>query len=145
MIKFKHLQLRSEFEGDICVNDYHLNPKLQAIVFALAGFMEYFFGKHIVITEILRDQETQDRYYTGNAQYAEKSWKSVHQFGCGVDVRISDFTDDEVEECIAFLSGAFDYGDDKHDVVVIHDIGFGRHLHLQVKPGISHIHDNYPK
>jgi len=135
MIKFKHLQLPAEFEGDLTVNDCPLNPKLQAMVFALNDFAEYFFGKSITITEILRDQETQDKYYAGNAKYAEKPWKSVHQFGCGVDVRAAGFSDDEIEEMIAFLSGAFDYGDDKHDVVVIHDVGLGKHIHLQVKPG----------
>ena len=135
MIKFKHLQLQSEFEGDITVSGFPLNAKLQSMVFALNGFVEYFFGKSITITEILRDQETQDRYYKENAKYAKKPWKSVHQFGCGVDVRVAGFNDDEVEEMVAFLSGAFDYGDDKHDVVVNHDIGLGRHIHLQVKAG----------
>ena len=134
MMKFKHSKLAEDFEGYTLLNGCKLNPKLQAMVFTLAGFMEYFFHKDIIITEILRDQGTQNKYYAGNAKYAKKPWKSVHQFGCGVDVRISDFTENEIEKCVDFLKGAFEYGDNKHSVVVIHDIGLGKHMHLQVKP-----------
>ena len=132
MIYFKFPELRAEFEGERTINEYKIRPKLRVMVFALAGYVIYHFNKSLVVTEILRDQKIQDQYYRDNPEYRKKPWKSVHQFGRGVDIRAGNFTDDEINKVLAFLNSAFDYGDGEHKAALCHDIGFGKHFHLQV-------------
>ena len=134
MIDFKHPALRDEFAGRRSVDGQTIHPKIRAPVFALSGYADYHWGKSLTVTEILRDAKTQDRYYRGSASYQRKPWKSVHQFGCGVDFRAANFTEAETAEMLAFLNDNFDYGDDKHKTAVCHDIGLGKHLHLQIHP-----------
>ena len=122
-ILFKSHNLQLEF--------MNIDGRLQTIIYALAGFTVFKFGKAITLTELLRSQEMQDRYYSDSQQYLANPWKSVHQYGRGADVSLSFYTDEEVKEIEQFLNNTFKYvGTVK--TALIHNVGFGNHLHIQV-------------
>ena len=135
MISFKFPHLRAEFEGRRAVEGYKVQPGLLKLLFFLEGYCQYHFGKSIVVTELLRDGAAQDRLYKRLPEYAKKPWKSVHQFGCGADIRTSNFTQSEIDEIADIINRWFDYDQEgSHPSAIAHDIGRGKHLHLQVKP-----------
>jgi hypothetical protein len=139
VILFKFPHLKEEFEGKHNDSGYSIHPRLQAVIFALAGLVQYYFNKDICITGILRTQIQQDQLYRGKIKaegekYELKPWKSPHQFGCAADIRTSDFEPDEIEHCLNFLNETFEYGSGGKKTAIYHDIGSGAHLHLQVKP-----------
>ena len=138
LIKFKLTLLKDEFDGELSLEGNSLHPKLRTIVFTLAGYTDYHFGKDIVITEILRDQATQDKYYCRNPEYQANPWKSVHQFGCGVDLRTWGFTERQLQEILDYINHSFSYDlEGSHPVALCHDIGRGKHFHLQVSPAMK--------
>jgi hypothetical protein len=135
MISFLHSGLRQEFDGERTIEGYKIHPELRKIIFTLAGYIQYRFQKDLVITEILRDKVMQDRYYRDNPKYRANPWKSVHQFGCGVDIRSYIFKENELVELVNFVNRNFSYDAQKsHQVALCHDIGWGKHIHLQVSP-----------
>ena len=138
LIKFKLPLLKDEFEGELSLEGYSLHPELRMIVFTLAGFADYHFRKDVTITEILRDQATQDKYYCRNPEYRVNPWKSVHQFGCGVDLRTWGFTERQLQEILDYINHSFSYDlEGSHPVALCHDIGRGKHFHLQVSPAMK--------
>ncbi len=131
MIRFKHTALQGEFEEAPNEDGAKLSSGLRLIVFALAGFADYHFGKDVVITHILRSQAQQDEFYRENPRYKGKPWKSVHQLGRGIDIRSSLFNRGEIDRIIGYLNLHFLYGGGK-PTALYHNIGRGAHLHLQV-------------
>lgn len=109
----------------------NLDDRLFVIVCTLSSLTYNFFNKPLIITEIFRNQEMQDYYYRDVAGYKEKPWKSVHQFGRGIDFRAKDFTKGEQSEIKMFLNTHFEYGHGKK-TCLIHEIDDGWHGHLQV-------------
>jgi hypothetical protein len=125
LILYKMDNLKSEFA------DTNLDYRLRVIVYALAGFVYHNFGKNITITEILRTQEMQDLYYKDDPIYKQSKWLSTHQYWRAIDLSLKYFTDSEIEEIAKFLSH-FQYGSIGKSTAIIHDIGLGKHLHIQV-------------
>lgn len=125
MIKFKHEWLKNEFNNSI-------HPRLRVIVYAIAGFCEYEFNKNLTITEILRTQATQDIYYKDSPAYQRKPWKSVHQYGKGVDCRSFDFSMKEIKRIDEFVDKHFVYDKRRRESSIYHSVGHGNHLHFQV-------------
>jgi len=128
IIEFKEHHLQLEFLS------LDLDSRLQVVLYALAGFVWFNFGKSITITEILRTQAMQDEYYKDNESYKEKPWLSVHQFGRGADVSIKWFTVQEVKDIEKFLKTNFVYSTAFKSICIVHDIGRGNHIHIQVDP-----------
>lgn len=124
IIEFKHPQLEEQFP--------YLDKRLQVIIYTMAGFSWTQFGKSVTMTELFRTQTMQDEYYKSNVSYQIKPWKSVHQFNRGADCSVLFYTDNEIETVVEFLNHRFIYGSDDHKTAVYHDIGLGKHIHLQV-------------
>lgn len=130
MVLFKFPELKVEFDGKKDVGEARLHPRLRLMVFALTGFADYHFGRDIIITHILRTQEEQDAFYGNDPRYEAAPWKSVHQFGRGVDIRSTSFTRDEIGRMVDFINLNFPYGGGK-SAALQHNIGSGAHIHLQ--------------
>ena len=111
MIKFKRKKFRSEFED--------LDVRLIHIAFALAGVVEYEFGKDLVITSVKRTDTN-----------------STHGHRRALDFRVSTamgkyFTDEEVEFMKVFCS-YYRYGNSRPTLYVHENrMGQGNHGHLQ--------------
>ena len=126
-MKFKERFLELEFNGQ------RINRKLRFMVNAIDNFCQYHFDNEITITHIIRNQEQQDSFYANDPVYQRKSWKSVHQYGRGVDLRSYDFTDDEIAKLCEFVNQVFPYGDGIHKACICHNVGRGKHIHVQIK------------
>lgn len=125
IINYKHDNIKHEFEDD------NLDFRVKIIVYALAGFAYYNFGKSLTITEIFRTQEMQDAYYKDDPIYNQKPFFSVHQLWRAVDVSVKYFTDSELEAIKGFLEH-IEYGKIGLKTGLIHNIGMGEHIHIQV-------------
>ena len=112
-----------DFKDDDCkkeFNDDRLDCRIRTIIFALAGFVEFTFGKDITITSVWRPHTTDS---------------GVHEAWRAVDVRSIYFTDDEIKAILAFLNSFF-YGKSSAgqdlQTAICHDVGQGIHIHAQV-------------
>ena len=78
LIEFKYPELEAEFEK--------LDFRLQALTYALAGYMYHKYGKDLIVVSCIR----------------ENDMTSVHYWLCGLDFRIqpndedSIYTDEEI-------------------------------------------------
>lgn len=127
MISFKTDKIKKEFTSD------KVHPRLKKIMTMLSIFCEVEFAKDIVVTELLRTQAEQDRYYGKNPAYIKKPWNSVHQFGRGCDIRtINHFTPTEIKKIVAFLNIITYRKKSKVKTATYHNIGLGNHIHIQV-------------
>ncbi len=128
-----------------------MDARLQFIAYSIMGFAHQTFGKDLVITEIMRNEEQQRSYYRQPKTGPYK--KSVHQFGRGIDFGIRPYRKDDldfwpysvatacpaIEEAEAktidaWFSQLVAYDDERpeYDSVVHHNVGMGYHIHLQV-------------
>lgn len=84
-------------------------------------------GEDITITELIRtDSEQQELFETGKSARI-----SVHQFGRGADVRL--FKNNNLNLLVeGYLNEKYPYGKGTIKTALIHDVGAGNHLHLQV-------------
>ena len=112
MITFKRKKFRSEFED--------LDIRLVHIALALTGFVEYEFGKNLIITSVKRTD-----------------LNSTHGHRRALDFRISQrfgeyFTEEEVELMRQFCK-YYKYGNNRPTLYVHENRGSqGLHGHLQV-------------
>lgn len=125
LIIYKHDNLKAEFA------DPRLDTRLRVIIYALAGFVYFNFGKNLTLTEIFRTQEMQDLYYKDDPLYKQKPFLSVHQIWRAADISIIYFTEPEIADMAKFLAH-FEYGKIDYNTAKFHDIGLGKHLHIQV-------------
>jgi hypothetical protein len=91
-----------------------------------------------------RTQSEQDYIYTvlvddsTKAQYKLKPWLSVHQFKRGIDFRCSDMTDEMKDFTKHFFAQTVYDGTQPGKLTcLIHDVGAGNHIHLQVNNGMA--------
>jgi len=125
----KKERLQKEFEEDI-------DNRLKIILFALAGYLEYKREEDLIITHLMRTQKEQDAIYTSDKvsqeireKYIKNPFYSVHQFGRGADVGITNIQ--KAKEIIEWLNTRFVY-DGRYKTAILHDIGLGKHIHIQV-------------
>jgi hypothetical protein len=123
IIQFKDESISPEFDN--------INSRLRIIIYALAGYCWNNFGKPLTITELLRTWAMQDEYYKDDPKYQLSKFMSVHQVGRGADISLKYYTGPEIEQIKAFLSH-FLYCNGDLRSFLVHDMGFGAHLHLQV-------------
>lgn len=125
---FKNDNIKKQWESQ------KLSKRLETIIFALSGYIWHQFKKPLILTEIYRTQEEQDQIYANDPKYKEQKFVSPHQVWRAVDCRISDFKDDELKKIQEFLFSRFIYNtkDPRYKIVLVHNIGFGNHLHIQV-------------
>ena len=125
LFMFKSDTVKDEFASD------KLDYRLKVILYALAGFIYWHYGKSLTITELYRTQEMQDEYYKDDPIYQQKKWLSTHQMWRAADLSTYYFTEFEITGIKDFLDH-FEYGDGAHNTYLIHNIGLGSHLHLQI-------------
>ena len=137
-IKLQKLFEFKTSESKIDFDDTRLDYRLKIILYALAGFVYWTYGKQITITEIFRTQEMQDNYYKDDPLYQQKKWLSTHQMWRAADISVYYFTEYEIKRMTEFLCH-FDYATVGKSTFLIHDVGQGKHLHLQTD------NENYTK
>jgi len=98
------------------------NPKLISIALL---FCKYVGGK-MLVTEIYRTKKMQRAYYPKDAKE-----KSIHQYWRGVDISVKGIKEDILQGAVNKINLLFPYGKKKIKTALVHDIGLGRHLHLQ--------------
>jgi len=125
-------RLEQEFNNEI-------DKRLQFILYALAGRLEYRKKGTLVITHLIRTQKEQDAIYTSEKmdpkireQYLAHPFFSVHQYGRGADIGVANIKNPEEE--VKWLNGRIGY--DK-PTAILEDLGLGQHIHIQVSLGTS--------
>lgn len=128
MIEFKSEEEREEFE------DARLNNKLKNIIKMMSIYTNIRFDKNIIVTEVYRAQEEQDRVYKDNEKYRESPWKSTHQFWRAVDLRSWTFEENEIEEILDILNKIpYDINRPQKKTAIYHKTKYGaKHIHIQV-------------
>jgi len=114
MLKFKTDELEQEFQ--------RIDNRLKVLLYSIAGFISYKFGKDFIITCLFRDTPG-----------------SVHKYWRGADGATGNLTKDEGDEIVKFINPTCIYG--KGDKLTIFDErqrtspGWtGPHFHVQVNP-----------
>lgn len=114
-------------------NELHQrNSPLRNLIIDLRDHVWIKYRKNITITMIYRTDEEQDRFYANNEKYQKKKFKSPHQFYQAVDLRSSDFTDEEIQELVVYINVR--YNDDNYYgwTADCHEVsGNGMHFHIQ--------------
>jgi hypothetical protein len=121
MIQFKHPKYEREFLSDAVRSD------LRALVVAMASWVEGKRGVDIIVTAVLPEP---------GVERASKS----HAEGRAVDIRVTDWPSGFGEDVALWVNSRFSTGvikptGDPMQVAVLHDVGFGNHVHLQVPKG----------
>ena len=124
MMKFKDSRVETEWKYSS-----EISSRVKKIAEIFVGYVQLNFNKDAVITHILRTEMEQTEFYKDDQKFKISPWKSVHQFGRGIDFRSRDFTPDELKKIEAFMN-LIDYSKDKK-TCTIHNIGQGMHIHLQ--------------
>lgn len=107
---------------------YEKNNELFKIVEKVNFITEALMGKSIVITEVYRTQEEQDRYYKGKNKFI-----SPHQRWLAVDIRSRNFTEKEVLAIVHAINKNVNSKNTYIPTAFYHDIGLGKHIHMQFK------------
>ena len=125
-MKFKSDKIEADFSSS------NVSWKLKEMIRAGDKYAQIEFGKELVITDLLRTQESQDRIYKDNPNYHVKPWKSVHQYGRGCDIRTRNLDPKEIEKLTNFFN-LFQYDKNRPDKksCLVHDVGSGHHFHVQ--------------
>ncbi|MBP2434095.1 hypothetical protein [Bradyrhizobium elkanii] len=128
-ILFKDAALRPQYS-----KLHHFNPKLCGILHRLQDMVQSRYHKDIVITQIERGQDENDRIYKNDK--TNKHRKTAHGVWAAVDIRSSIFSNTEISEVIAFLNS---YNDTNSNPIK----GGNTALHHAVEGGVKHIHIQY--
>ena len=93
----------------------------------------------LTITDIKRTQVEQDKIYLNSnnentvLRYKAKPWLSVHQFWRGIDIRVNDMPKGMAEKLTeVFNQIQYDKKRPNKKTAILHDVGTGAHIHLQV-------------
>ena len=139
MITVKNNDIKEQLQGKRGIVTDGVFYKIDPLLFVLLGWVNLWvelnsISARVVITNLLRTQKEQDKIYAHKPNYLKNPWKSVHQYGRGIDLSVWNFENkgDEPEEIINTVNLNWDYGDNVHKCALIHDVGWGRHIHLQV-------------
>lgn len=126
-MNYKTDRIRGEWESG------KISNRLKDIISLGEQYVEMEFGKELVITDLMRTQKEQDNIYASNPKYAERPWKSVHQYGRGCDLRVWEFTEEEIRKLENFFN-CITYDPDRPSkkTCLVHDVGKGKHFHVQV-------------
>jgi hypothetical protein len=127
IIDFKTERVNKEWRDD------RVSEKLKKVVILLAYYSWNFFGKRLALTEIFRTPEEQNKYYGKNEKYKKKPWLSTHQFWRAADLRTAYFDDIEIKTLLKIANSiVYDQNRPRKKTAIFHDIGQGRHIHVQV-------------
>ena len=110
-----------------------IKPKLRGILLDLAFFVARKYDLILTITELYRTQEEQNHIYANNPKYQKEPWKSVHQYWRGADVRV-DFSPNTLVAILKYLNSNYIYDPKRPQkpTAIVHNVGRGNHIHIQV-------------
>ncbi|MCP4988371.1 MAG: hypothetical protein GY928_20665 [Colwellia sp.] len=118
-MQFKNVGLKQQFK--------QIDSRLRVMLSFLDLFTTKKYNDEIVITELIRTQQQQELIYGVGTKK-----KSVHLYGRGADVRVSNFKDSQITEILDLLN-KIPYGKGSYKTAIRHDVDFGDHIHVQVK------------
>lgn len=100
-----------------------------------------------IITHVCRTQEEQNKIYFFDNRYKKHPWQSVHQPSYNkhgkLEIRGTDLRKFPCSEKIVNYINEkyiYDYKRSKYKCAILHDIGRGNHIHLQVHPNTKEVH-----
>ena len=105
-------------------------PYMKGIVEEAVALADKQFDMDLTITHILRDRDTQLRFYPKHPNR-----RSVHEFWRGIDIRSRDLTTDEIDSIVSHINGTYPYRGGKF-TAMHHDIK-GPHIHIQTPDGLQ--------
>ena len=112
-MKFKHPILEKQLN--------RLKPRILALLLYFDYYCKQKFEKEITITSLIRLNNR----------------KSTHFYGRAADIRVWDFTSEQLEQILEHINKSFPYGDNKHKTLIKHEDISSKdsaiHFHLQVK------------
>ena len=113
MIFFPEPKLRKQWESG------NLDPRLESMVMICEALWSRDMPpRAVVVTSIQRPKTTDS---------------GVHADWRGVDIRTRDIPNSMVDEAAQKINRTFVYGGG-FNAALVHDVGYGIHLHLQVPP-----------
>jgi hypothetical protein len=128
-ILFKEATLKTQY-----AKLHHYNPKMCEILLKLQQMAESSYQKNIVITQIERGQEENDKIYANDK--TKKHRKTAHGVWAAVDIRSSNFNSDEISKIVDFLNS--------YNAINSNPIkGGNTALYHAVQGGAAHIHIQY--
>lgn len=107
-----------------------LHPKLIAILYDLANYVNECYNVDIEVTHVFRTEEQQrDIYGKDSTNY------SPHQFWNAVDIVLANRDHTKLKHLEEYVDSRYKYyGSPGFTTSLAHDVGLGRHLHIQVGP-----------
>jgi len=101
--------------------------------------IEYPNYETFTITGVHRTQKEQDDIYGNNkdkklaAKYKRKPWPSVHMYWRGLDIRTKDMPRGMAKRLTEFFNMIrYDKKRPKKKTAILHNVGKGNHIHLQI-------------
>lgn len=122
-LKYKTPRIEKEFS-----QLFEKNPELYQIVKEIEFVGKLWFRKTIVITEVYRTQKEQDRYYRN-----KKKFISPHQRWLAVDLRTRNLESEQITSLVNHINKNVNYKNTYIPTAFYHDIGLGKHIHIQFK------------
>jgi hypothetical protein len=112
-----------------------IDDRLNKLLLDLANFVWIKYKHILTITDLNRTQAEQDAIYADNENYQDNPWMSVHQVGCGADIRTKTIPVLWLKEIAEYVNNKYVYDPDrpKLQTLRIHSVR-GNHMHLQVLP-----------
>ena len=127
-MKFKTDEIEAQWNSD------KVSKKLKDIIKMGEEYSSIEFGQELTITDLIRTQEEQDRIYGDSENYQINPWPSVHQFGRGADLRVRDFTKEQIDKLTTFFNLiTYDSNRSNKKTCLVHNVGQGLHFHIQIK------------
>lgn len=103
------------------------NRSLSLIVKAIDKRFKKDLKKDVVLTEVFRTFEEQDKIYGKNASI------SPHMVWEAVDIRTHGISDKDIRSLLFALNNTFNEINIYPVTAIFHDIGLGPHLHIQFR------------
>jgi hypothetical protein len=112
-----------------------LDARLIKILLDLANYAWIKYKNILTVTELLRTKAEQREIYANNPEFFRKPWPSVHQFGCGADIRTRDIPTGWLKEMSEYINNKYEYDPERPHLQTlrIHSVR-GEHMHIQVLP-----------
>jgi hypothetical protein len=118
---------------------HHYNPKMCEILHKLQHMVQSKYHKNVMITQIERGQEENDRIYKNDK--TKKHRKTAHGVWAAVDIRSSSFSGPEISEIVAFLNSYDDRNSNPTrggNTALYHAVqGGAPHIHIQYAPPLK--------
>lgn len=108
---FKEARFKDEF--------WQVNPMVRLILCDVDVYSQQHFNKEIVVTDMMRTLDPSNPK------------PQPHAYGNAADLRSFIYTESELVEMKFYINQKYPYQTAGKDTFLVHDVGKGRHIHLQ--------------